>query len=99
MNVGSIVTPNTKGQIVIPSHLRKALGITEATIMSLKLMGPGIYLQPMKVIAQTADDNGALLALLAKTRGTFAGDLNFSPARLKKKRAFEHARAKRLKQA
>ncbi len=99
MNVGNIVTPNTKGQIVIPNHLRKSLGITDTTLISLKLMGQGIYLQPVTAVAQLDDNNQVFLDILAKTAGSFADDPNFTPESLKKRRKFELARARKNKQA
>lgn len=98
MNVGSIVSPNAKGQIVIPNHLRKSLGITNTTLIRLKLMGQGLYLQPVTAMPHVDDDNQAFLDMLAKTAGSFADDPNFTPKNLKKRRAFELARAKKMKQ-
>lgn len=97
MNVGTFTTPTARGQIVIPADYRKALGITSDTMLSLRLIGGGIYVQPMTLSPTTVFDDGTFLDFLKKNRGFMAGDMNFTPARLAQKRKKELARIKEKK--
>lgn len=74
MNLGIIVTPNTKGQIVIPQKLRGSLGITPETPLQISLVGEAILIQPIRAIITTKDTGAALQELLKKTAGSWAGD-------------------------
>lgn len=70
MNIGNITTAGNKGQIVIPSEYRKSLGITPDTLLSLSLIGGGVYVQPVTVMpSKVVYDDGAFLQFLAKHRG------------------------------
>lgn len=71
MNVGTNVTPSPRGQIVIPANLRNTLGIDHNTILNLKVVGDGIYMQPMKIVPVIRGDNGAFLALLKRIQGSW----------------------------
>lgn len=97
MNVGNITTPTARGQIVIPADYRRALKITSDTVLSLRLVGGGIYVQPMVVTPDITVDDGAFLAFLQKHRGFMAGDQNFTDAALQKRKKKDIARQKRLK--
>lgn len=97
MNIGTTTTPTDRGQIVIPADYREILGINSQTVLSLKLMGGGIYIQPMTLVPNTTLDDSAFLEFLKEHRGFMAGDENFNPVALKTRRKLEIARAKRLK--
>lgn len=68
MNTGTIVTPNTKGQIVIPQKIREALGITQNTPLQINQVGQAVILHPIDfadaAIAATAIHNHCELATL-----------------------------------
>lgn len=99
MNVGTITTPTNRGQIVIPADFRETLRISDKTVLSLKIIGGGIFIQPMVVIPVSVADDGAYLKFLREHRGFMASDEAFSPGALKARRKLELARAKRLKKA
>lgn len=71
MNIGIIATPNTKGQIVIPSAMRKALGISHDTVLRIKIVGEGIYMQPTRITPRILGDNSAFMAVLKKVQGSW----------------------------
>lgn len=97
MKSGIIVTPNTKGQIVIPKKMREALGINQQVNLNLVLRTDGIFLQPIKEIIGPTENRAQFLKILEKTRGSWAGD-NW-PTTENKRRALEVKEAKKRKQA
>lgn len=76
MNLGNIVEPNSKGQIVIPFKIRQALGITPDTPLSIFMRGEGVYIQPIKgiITSSDSDSNEAYLEVLKRTQGSWRGD-------------------------
>lgn len=74
MNVGNIVEPNNKGQIVIPKQIRNALGITPQTPLNLVVRGKGIYLYPVDEVVTKMEGESAYLKLLEQTQGSWADD-------------------------
>lgn len=73
MNIGIIVTPNTKGQIVIPKKIRDELNITENTSLNILDDGKTIYIYPIKEVSTISEsDNSVLLEVLKKTQGAWA---------------------------
>lgn len=95
MNVGTIVTPNTKGQIVIPQKMRGSLGITADTPLHLSLVGEAILVQPIRSVITTKDSDAAFMELLKKTAGSWAGD--DWPKTEKKRKQIELTAAKKRK--
>lgn len=95
MNVGTIITPTAKGQIVIPYKMRVSLGISVDNPLHLSLVGETIMMQPVRSIITTKDSNAAFIELLQKTAGSWAGD--DWPKTEKKIRKLELAAAKRRK--
>lgn len=72
MNVGNIAIPNKKGQVVIPSQIRKDLGITWGVPLKFSVLGPGVYVLPMEMTPKNlAYDNGAVLEILKRTKGAW----------------------------
>jgi len=69
-----ITTVSTKGQFVIPSDMRSALGIKPGTRICVTQDGTRIILEPV-----TAD-------LVDKTRGMLAGGPSLSKALLRERR-------------
>lgn len=74
MNIGTIVTPNVKGQIVIPYKIRQDLGITAQTSLQLLQAGQSIILHPISDIIRKIDSDSTYLEVLKNTQGSWAGD-------------------------
>ncbi|MBI2017738.1 AbrB/MazE/SpoVT family DNA-binding domain-containing protein [Candidatus Daviesbacteria bacterium] len=77
MNIGNIVEPNSKGQVVIPKKVRDELGISANTTLNVIVSGGGIHLYPVsEVVTEEEKDNkhDLLLEILESTRGSWAGD-------------------------
>ena len=99
MNIGTIVTPTAKGQIVIPSAMRKFLGINQSTFLQIKMVGEGIYLQPAQAFPKIHGDNGALLAILKRVQGSWGPESQEEKKQAKKYKNLELAASKRNKNA
>ena len=74
MIVGNIVTPNIKGQIVIPQKIRKSLGISTQTPLQVSQIGNAVVLHPIVEIVTKSDGQQSYMEILRKTAGTWAGD-------------------------
>lgn len=103
MNVGTVVTPNTKGQIVIPKKIRDGLNITENTPLNIRLMDDGIYIHPITEVVTNAEEDKrhrVLLRILKETQGAWANeDWDAYDRMEKRRRKIELAAAKRNKKA
>ncbi len=97
MNIGTIVTPNTKGQIVIPQWIRNNLGITAETSLQVIQAGQSVVLHPIVSVVRKIDSNEAFQAILNRTRGSWAGD-DWGKTRERRKK-IELAASKRRKLA
>lgn len=71
MKSGAIITPNSKGQIVIPAKMRDDLDIKEDTLLSISLVGQGIYITPVDGIVTRADRENSYLEILNRTQGSW----------------------------
>lgn len=71
MKSGIIITPNSKGQIVIPQPMRKALGITTGTHLHLLQRGHGMYLYPIQEVVGQLPHENHYPAILKETKGTW----------------------------
>ncbi len=95
MNVGIITNLGSKGQIVIPSGMRKTLGVSPDDPLSISLVGGGIYIQPVDCYPKNlATDDGAFLAFLAKYRGIWGPE---TPEEKKQRSANKKKEIKRAK--
>lgn len=74
MNIGHIIQPNVKGQIVIPYKMRKSLGIDKDTSLQLTLVGESVVMRPVRSVVTNRDASHAYLEVLRKTAGSWAGD-------------------------
>ncbi len=74
MNLGYIVQPNSKGQIVIPKNVRDKFGITEEDSLNLVIRGDGIYLYPIRMVVPKITKTDAYSKILEKTQGAWVGD-------------------------
>jgi AbrB family looped-hinge helix DNA binding protein len=72
---GSIMTVSTKGQLVIPSQMRDALGIEPGDRVALTLENGAILLRPITE------------RLVEETRGMFAGGSSMADELQKERRA------------
>ncbi|OGY09424.1 MAG: hypothetical protein A2782_01225 [Candidatus Blackburnbacteria bacterium RIFCSPHIGHO2_01_FULL_43_15b] len=74
MKVGYIVTPNTKGQIVIPKKVRDFLKINENVPLNLQQVDQGIYIHPISEVVTKQETETSFTDILRKTQGAWAGD-------------------------
>lgn len=95
MKIGNIVSPNIKGQIVIPKKIREALGINENVPLNLVVNEGGIYLHPIKEVNQDLETADSFIQILKKTAGAWAGD--DWPKTEKRRRRIELEASKRRK--
>ena len=100
MNIGVIVKPNQKGQIVIPKEIRDELDIKENTHLNIVVRGEGIYIYPAEEVltrAKSQSINSAYLEIIKQTQGI----LSLKPyyKNQKARRKLELAASRRLKTA
>lgn len=101
MNIGTIVTPNTKGQVVIPKKIRDQLHIDENTSLNVRVVDDGIYIHPIKEVVTNAEEDKrhkVFLKILEETRGVWADDKDFD-GRQKKMKRLEMKAARKMKKA
>ncbi len=101
MNIGIIVTPNIKGQVVIPKKIRDQLNITENTPLNVRMIDDGIYIHPIKEVVTDAEEDQRhrmLLKILEETQGAWTDDKDFDK-RQKKMRRSEIKVARKMKKA
>lgn len=103
MNVGNIVEPNAKGQIVIPKKIREELNINKDTLLNMIVRDDAIHLYPITNVTTTAEaeaSHSKLLAVLEKTRGAWANeDWAAYDKQEKKRRKLELEASKKRKKA
>lgn len=97
MKIGTITTPNAKGQIVIPKAIRKALRINANTPVNISVRGNGVYIHPIKEVIGAYETVDSYLKILEKTAGSWRGDS--WPQTERRRRKIELAASKRLKKA
>ena len=98
MKVGTITTPNAKGQIVIPKAMRETLGIDAQTHVNLVLRGGGIYIYPLNEVITKHETDNSYLKILEKTRGAFRDDKNWETVQ-KQRRKLELEATRKNKRA
>ena len=100
MNLSAIVTPNVKGQIVIPQEMRRALDIIPKRALKLSLRGKSLLVQPIKgVIVEEDNKHELMLHILEKTKGSWGPASKEELELEKKSHKLELERAKKSKQA
>lgn len=97
MKVGTITTPNIKGQIVIPKEVRDALKIGVNVPLNLVVRGGGIYLYPVEEVVSKVESESSYLEILKKTQGSWSGD-DWEKTERKRKRIELQESKKRKKQ-
>lgn len=71
----SIASTNAKGQIVLPSGMRKALKIDERVSLLITLQGSSIQIEPIVGVETYGQkSSGSLLEILRKTRGSWVDE-------------------------
>ncbi|MFQ5493502.1 MAG: AbrB/MazE/SpoVT family DNA-binding domain-containing protein [Candidatus Dojkabacteria bacterium] len=93
MKSTTIAYTNKKGQLVIPKSYRAALNIDETVPLSIRKMGKGIYLIPVKSVITDIDTEDTYEETLRQTQGAWGGT---KEAR-SKKRALELKASKERK--
>ena len=96
MKVRYLVTPNIKGQIVIPKKIRSALKITPQTPLNIQIRGEGAYLFPVRGVISSTQKQSTYLDLLKKTQGAWQAS-NWASVR-KKRKQIELTAAKKRRQ-
>lgn len=72
MNIGMIVTPNVKGQVIIPAKVRYKLGITSQTPLQVEVVGQGVVFHPVARVVRKGDFTDEMFAeILKKTQGAW----------------------------
>lgn len=77
MNVGIIVTPNIKGQIVIPKKIRDDLNISAGQLFNVIVSNGGIHMYPINEVVteeEKSNKKEVFLEILKSTQGAWAGD-------------------------
>jgi AbrB family looped-hinge helix DNA binding protein len=72
MNIGTIVTPNAKGQIVIPKSFREELDITPQTYIQVQLVENTLYLKPIAAVIPRGIGEKSYYEILKRTKGAWA---------------------------
>lgn len=96
MIVGTIVTPNQKGQIVIPQKMRVDLNIKPQKPLNLIVKGKVIYIYPINEVLTSTEHETSYLDVLKTTQGAWSGD-NWPETKRKRKRIEIDASKKRKK--
>lgn len=99
MNVGQVVVPNAKGQIVIPWRMREDLGIDENTQLQIVTSGQSVVMYPLVgVVRRNRMGRETFREVLARTAGAWGPatkeDLRLEKARRKRELAASKRRAK-----
>lgn len=95
MKIGTITTPNAKGQIVIPKAMRELLGMGVNTPVNVTVRGEGIYIYPIRGVLGKHETEESYLKVLEKTAGSWSGN-GWEKTR-KKRQRIELAAAARAK--
>jgi AbrB family looped-hinge helix DNA binding protein len=74
MNFHPIITPNTKGQLVIPVAIRKKLKLKPSSPLQVSTIGDQIILKPVYGVKTAVGDNAHYLELVKSTQGSWAND-------------------------
>lgn len=97
MKILNIVTPNEKGQIVIPQKVREALGISPHTPLQLIQLDNSLSIYPISDIVTLTSTDSSYQEILKKTAGSWAGDT--SPKTRSKREKIELAATAKSKKA
>lgn len=100
MNIGQIVTPNAKGQVVIPQKIREALGIDENTSLQVVVSGQGVALYPVARILRKGDFlDDKFAQILDETRGAWGPATREDKKREARRKRIEMAASRKRRKA
>jgi len=99
MKVGTITTPNQKGQIVIPQQYRVKLGITPQTPLNIMLRGGILYVYPVKEVIGAFDTELSYEQILKRTQGAWGPETKEDKKRAVQKKKIGLSSSQRRKQA
>lgn len=100
MNLGTIVIPNSKGQIVIPYMIRKSLGIGADTPLQMMLSGQSIVLHPIEGVVRRGDSQDEIFAeILRRTAGAWGPATEEDKRRETRRKRIEQAASRKRKKA
>lgn len=74
MNLHPIITPNLKGQLIIPVAIRKSLQLSPTTPLEVQAVGNHIVLKPIKNLITADADQSQYLDALKQTAGSWSQD-------------------------
>lgn len=74
MNLHPIITPNSKGQLIIPAAIRKTLGLSPTNPLEIQTVGGHIVLKPIKNLITADADQSQYLDALKQTAGSWSND-------------------------
>lgn len=70
-----IAHTNSKGQVVLPASMRKALNIDEHVSLVITLQGNTIQIEPIATVKSIGESSSdSMLEILRKTRGAWKTD-------------------------
>ena len=99
MKVGNFVTPNEKGQIVIPYKIRRDLGIDENTLLQVMASGQSITIYPISDVVRKWGYGATFRDILTRTAGAWGPVSQEEKKWARKRRQIELQAAKRRRQA
>lgn len=71
MNIGTIISTNSKGQIVIPKKIRDSLAISPQTPLQIIQNGQSIVLHPIADVVRKTDSKATWRDILEMTAGSW----------------------------
>ena len=74
MILGNLITPNSKGQVVIPQKIREQLGIDEESVLQIFSAGGGVVIYPIESVERKIEGKSSYLDVLEATAGSWVGD-------------------------
>ena len=99
MQIGTIVRPNVKGQVVIPKQIRIALSIDKNSNLNLVIRDHAIHMYPVVDIGVKTLNKSVFLKILKETRGAWRHPIKQEIEKAGKRREVELAATRRNKKA
>ena len=93
-NITHVTKLNTKGQLVIPSEIRNALGLKTNDNVEIKLVGNFIAVSPVKDIITSRSYENTYSSILRDTKGTWS-DNDFTYMTDKSKKEIDKAKERK----
>jgi AbrB family looped-hinge helix DNA binding protein len=83
---------NVKGQVVLPSSMRKKLGITSSVPLAIELKSDSIIIRPVQGVLTSNVNEKSYIEILKKTKGTWKVKDNRKSKRKKELKASKKRR-------